>query len=245
MQCSLIQRFVARQHGVRIHRARARYPLHVVIAQTDNQDARRSMINFKAYDFHPAILFPGDDTPPVVDLTADYDRDRLRTLTWAIGRYDEVRTQAMYSAPQYDSERRVHMGIDIWAPAGTPVYACYDGIVAACTHHNEPGNYGGTIITRHKPGDTPFWVLYGHLSAESAARYKEGASICAGSVLGALGDMHENGGWVPHLHFQVALHPPTEGDYPGVVRPQDRDAARQRYPDPRHILGPLYRETEQ
>lgn len=239
-----MQRFVVRQHGARIHRARARYLLHVVIARTGNGDEDRTMIDFKAYNFHPAILFPDGEVPPVVDLTANYDRDRLRALTWAIGRYNEVRTQAMYSAPQYDSERRVHMGLDIWAPAGTPVYACYDGVVAACTYHDEPGNYGGTIITRHKPGDTPFWVLYGHLSAESAERHEKGAPICAGNALGALGEVHENGGWVPHLHFQLALHPPTGADYPGVVRLEDRAAARQRYPDPRHILGPLYRKKE-
>ena len=197
------------------------------------------VVDFDAYTFHPPVDWP-EQPIPVVDLTETYDRDRLRDLTWAIGRYDEVRTQAMYSAPQYESARCVHMGLDIWAPAGTPIYACYQGLIAASAYHGESGNYGGTVITRHQPGDTPFWVLHGHLSRSSVDRYTAGTVVEAGTCIGALGTEAENGGWVPHLHIQLALHPPENADYPGVVYPHERDDARHRYPDPRHVLGAVY-----
>ena len=192
-------------------------------------------------ELHPVIHFPDGMPPPVVDLTETYDREQLRAMTWAIGRYNEVRTQAMYSAPQYDAERRVHMGIDIWAPAETPVHACADGVIAACAYHDEPGNYGGTVITRHDTlADRPLWILHGHLSRKSAMQHTPGDAVDAGTVIAALGDTHENGGWVPHLHIQLAWHAPENADYPGVVRPDDREEAFQRYPDPRRVLGKVY-----
>jgi murein DD-endopeptidase MepM/ murein hydrolase activator NlpD len=190
---------------------------------------------------HPVIHFPEENPPPVVDLTTTYDREQLRTMTWAIGRYNEVRTQAMYSAPQYDAARRVHMGIDIWAPAGTPVHACAQGVIADCVYHDEPGNYGGTVITRHDTlADAPLWILHGHLARQSTVQHTPGDAIEAGAVIGTLGEMHENGGWVPHLHIQLAWHAPKQADYPGVVRLDERAAAVQRYPDPRWVLGPVY-----
>ena len=61
-----------------------------------------------------------------------------------------------------------------------------------------------------------------------------------GSILGWLGDRTENGGWNPHVHFQLSLVEPITHDLPGVVSAVDRDWARKNYPDPRLVLGPLY-----
>ena len=55
-----------------------------------------------------------------------------------------------------------------------------------------------------------------------------------------MGDKHENGGWEPHLHFQLSLIEPTTHDMPGVVNPKNRDAALQNYPDPRLVMGSIY-----
>ncbi|GIT41297.1 MAG: hypothetical protein Ct9H300mP10_03070 [Methanobacteriota archaeon] len=55
-----------------------------------------------------------------------------------------------------------------------------------------------------------------------------------------MGDKHENGGWEPHLHFQLSLVEPETHDLPGVVAPEDREQALLDYPDPRLVLGPLY-----
>ena len=59
-------------------------------------------------------------------------------------------------------------------------------------------------------------------------------------VLAALGDEDENGGWAPHVHVQLSWEAPLDGDLPGVVRPENRLEALEKYPDPRLICGPLY-----
>ena len=55
-----------------------------------------------------------------------------------------------------------------------------------------------------------------------------------------MGAHDENGGWEPHLHFQLSYQEPETHDMPGVVAPSDRDEALQIYPDPRLVLGALY-----
>ena len=53
-------------------------------------------------------------------------------------------------------------------------------------------------------------------------------------------EVDENGGWPPHVHFQLALSEPTTHDMPGVVATSQHAAALDEYPDPRMVLGPLY-----
>jgi len=55
-----------------------------------------------------------------------------------------------------------------------------------------------------------------------------------------MGEKHENGGWEPHVHFQLSLIEPKVPDLPGVVRRADREQALVDYPDPRLVLGALY-----
>lgn len=193
--------------------------------------------------FHPVVHHP---TPlRVFDFTETYDPGHIEDVEWGIGRYDEDRTQAMYSSALYADGRSVHMGIDIWGPAGTPVHAFADGRIYAVERHDGPRNYGPTIITEHTvPVDglsaDRFWVLHGHLSVKSLSLHKPGDPIEAGDILGAFGREAVNGGWAPHLHLQLSVVEPTDGDMPGVVHPSDRGQALQVYPDPRLILGDLY-----
>jgi len=55
-----------------------------------------------------------------------------------------------------------------------------------------------------------------------------------------MGKKHENGGWEPHVHFQLSLVEPVVPDLPGVVARADREQALIDYPDPRLVLGALY-----
>ena len=61
-----------------------------------------------------------------------------------------------------------------------------------------------------------------------------------GSVLGWLGDLDENGGWPPHVHFQLSNERPETHDMPGVVALDDWARAMRTYLDPRLVLGELY-----
>jgi hypothetical protein len=59
-------------------------------------------------------------------------------------------------------------------------------------------------------------------------------------VVGHLGGQHENGGWAPHVHLQLATEATDGIEMPGVVTPEDREGALRTYPDPRLVAGDLY-----
>ena len=64
--------------------------------------------------------------------------------------------------------------------------------------------------------------------------------INSGDVIAKIGSESENGGWPPHLHFQLSLEEPETFDLPGVVEKSEIKSALKKYPDPRIILGDLY-----
>jgi murein DD-endopeptidase MepM/ murein hydrolase activator NlpD len=187
--------------------------------------------------FAPVIALPADYE--VYDFTAGYDPARMLRSPYGVGRYDE-RRRGMYTAEIFAGQRDVHMGVDLAAPVGTEVRAFTDGVVHRFGYNAAPGDYGHTLITAHTVGGVALYALHGHLSARSLAGRFEGQTVRQGEVIAWLGDRHENGGWNPHLHFQLSLVRPDVADLPGVVSVADRDEALRTYPDPRLVLGPLY-----
>ena len=183
--------------------------------------------------FHPVVRMPPDAV--VLDLTRP---GRPPATPWTIGRYDEDR--CIYTQELFGGARSVHMGIDLGGPEGTPVHAFAAGEVIHAGTNPAPGDYGPTLVAAHDVDGAPLYVLLGHLSAASLAHSPEGRRFAAGDVLGWLGAPRENGGWPPHVHVQVSLERPATFDLPGAVRPEERVAARLRWPDPRRILGPVY-----
>ena len=198
------------------------------------------MIDFSLFHYSPVIDLPA--AYEVFDFTRGYDPQRDLKGEFGIGRYDEDR-RGMYEAALFKSgeaPRTIHVGIDIGAPVGTPVKAFYDGEIFLVGNNAAEGDYGHTVITRHLFGGTELYALHGHLSSKSIRERPPGAAIRAGEVIAWVGDRHENGGWNPHLHFQLCLEKPTVCDLPGVVTPSDRERALRIYPDPRLVLGKLY-----
>ena len=175
----------------------------------------------------------------VFDFTKGEDPDFVCPFPYQIGRYDEVRP-GMYTHDLFEGKRDLHVGIDIGAPAGEPIHAFGAGIVHSLGVNEEDGSYGPTIIIKHELEGKPIWALYGHLSMESLEMVSEGMSVEEGQVIATVGEKSVNGGWEPHLHFQLSLVEPETHDLPGVVAPGDREHALAIYPDPRNVLGPLY-----
>ncbi|MDX1617377.1 MAG: peptidoglycan DD-metalloendopeptidase family protein [Balneolaceae bacterium] len=194
------------------------------------------MLDFSGYDFAPIIRYEGEWH--IFDLTDTYDPEFIEKKQWGIGRYNEKRP-AMYLAPQYEGRRNIHMGIDFWTPAGEPVFAFHDGVVCYTADHNQRGNYGPTIVTRHILNGTELYALFGHLSRESLEMTR-GMPIGRGERIARVGPREVNGGWVPHLHFQLSVEDPGAADMPGVVAEEDREEALRKFPDPRLIVGDLY-----
>jgi len=148
-----------------------------------------------------------------------------------IGRYNENRT--IYARSPLFAGRTVHLGIDIFAPTGTPVYAPLDGKIHSFQNNAHFGDYGPTIILEHEG----FFTLYGHLSTDSLQGLEEGQEITAGQQIGKMGNTEENGNWPPHLHFQIITDMQgKKGDYPGVASIQEREKYLKLCPDPNRIL---------
>lgn len=88
--------------------------------------------------------------------------------------------------------RRMHSGIDIGAPSGSPVYAAADGEVYFASWR---GGYGQCIILLHGSG---MQTLYGHLSS---IHVSSGQRVRRGQRIGAVGSTGLSTG--PHLHFEL------------------------------------------
>ncbi len=110
--------------------------------------------------------------------------------------------------------RKPHLGVDIAAPAGTPVRAAAPGVVSLA----EPDLFfnGGMVAIDHGHGVS---TLYSHLSAIDVA---VGARVARGMRIGAVGDTGRATG--PHLdwriqHFATAVDPfRAAGPMPGGGR---------------------------
>lgn len=133
--------------------------------------------------------------------------------------------------------RTIHLGVDIWAEAGTPVLAPLNGIVHSFQDNAFFGDYGPTIILEHTLENFKFCSLYGHLSRQSLQNLQTGTSFVKGQELGTIGPFPENGDWPPHLHFQVITNMlGLKGDFPGVCSIKDQKTYAQLCPDPNLIL---------
>ena len=158
---------------------------------------------------------------------------------YGIGGYNEHRT--VYSRSKVfdavDEPRRLHLGIDIWGEADTPVFAALDGVVHSFAFNNRYGDYGATIILQHQLDGFVFHTLYGHLSLKDLHGLYEGKAITKGALVAHFGEPHENGQWPPHLHFQLIIDMQgNKGDYPGVCKLSESEQYLANCPDADLIL---------
>ncbi len=90
---------------------------------------------------------------------------------------------------------KLHTGIDLVAPEGTPYTAIHGGTV---TKAGWFGGYGYAVIVQHTDGSE---AIYGH---SSAINVKEGQQVKAGDQLGLVGNTgHAYGS---HLHLEIHVN---------------------------------------
>jgi 4-aminobutyrate aminotransferase-like enzyme/Ser/Thr protein kinase RdoA (MazF antagonist) len=161
-----------------------------------------------------------------------------------IGRYDEARLlyrSALFGANDRptDDRRTIHLGIDLFVAPGARVYAPLDGVVHAMANNDAPQDYGPVVILKHAVGEgLEFFTLYGHLSRETLKELKVEQRIPQRHPFARVGEAYENGGWVPHLHFQVIVDLLDQGcDFPGVCAASERAVWKRLSPDPNLLLG--------
>jgi 4-aminobutyrate aminotransferase-like enzyme/Ser/Thr protein kinase RdoA (MazF antagonist) len=166
------------------------------------------------FRYQRRFVIPADGSDPrVPDLSAEefdgwFNAKRAQLNTrYGIGRYGEDRTvyqTAAFASPASPERRTMHMGLDVFVDANEPLYAPIAGTVYTIHDNAIHLDYGPTLILQHKTDDgTPFYSLYGHLSPSIFELHKEGDKIEVGQLIGHIGDWDVNGGWSPHLHFQI------------------------------------------
>jgi 4-aminobutyrate aminotransferase-like enzyme/Ser/Thr protein kinase RdoA (MazF antagonist) len=161
-----------------------------------------------------------------------------------VGRYDEAR--CLYDSPLFgggasptDERRTIHLGIDLFAPAGTVVRAPLEGFVHVLANNAVRQDYGPLVILRHEAGDeSSFFTLYGHLDEDTLASLAVGQRLARGEAFARVGAPPANGDWPPHVHFQIILDLlGLDADYPGVARASERELRKALSPDPNLLIG--------
>jgi peptidoglycan LD-endopeptidase LytH len=97
-----------------------------------------------------------------------------------------------------------HHAIDILAPRGTPVLAAVDGKVRKLFRSKA----GGLTIYESDPAEQTIYY-YAHLD-RYADRLREGMELRRGDVIGYVGTTGNAPAHTPHLHFAIAILPPTK-----------------------------------
>jgi len=164
----------------------------------------------------------------------------LNNAKVAFGGYNEERNLYQRSTVFKDNkteERNIHIGLDLWIKAGTPVLSALDATVHSYNFNAGFGDYGPTIILKHQLEGQIFYTLYGHLSLDSLKGIKIGTVFKKGEQFATLGTAAVNGDYAPHLHFQIIKNiANTFGDYPGVCSKKELDFYLENCPDPNLLL---------
>jgi len=94
----------------------------------------------------------------------------------------------------FNGHKRMHQGIDIRGPLGTPVYATADGVVTRAQWAN---GYGNLVEINHGNG---LETRYGHLSRLIA---QPNERVRRGQLIGLMGSTGRSTG--SHLHYEVRI----------------------------------------
>lgn len=94
-------------------------------------------------------------------------------------------------------ESKLHSGIDMAGPMGTPIYAAADGEVIAAGPASGFGNY---VVIDHNINGQKYSTVYGHMTLGSII-VSEGDTVQMGDQIAGVGTEGNSTG--PHLHFEV------------------------------------------
>ncbi|WP_343347888.1 murein hydrolase activator EnvC family protein [Terrisporobacter petrolearius] len=115
--------------------------------------------------------------------------------SWPVPGYSTISSPFGYRIHPVLGISKLHTGIDIPAPIGTPAVAVASGTVI---YSGAQGSYGNTVMIRH---DNGLVSLYAH---NSALVVKVGDKVKKGQVVTKIGTSGRSTG--PHLHFEIRVN---------------------------------------
>ncbi len=194
----------------------------------------------------------GDPEHPIAKASAARQPDEAERLWREIAERDGLELgigpwgeeRPVYSAEAFrsvfapDQRRSLHLGLDLFLPAGSNVRTPLDATILDLLETDLPLDYGHAVLLRHEADGLAFHSLWGHLSAQTVRNRKLGERLKAGDVIGQLGAPHENGNWQPHVHIQlITCEPACAADVIGAGEVRYRALWEELFPDPMQFAG--------
>ena len=115
--------------------------------------------------------------------------------SWPVPGYSRVSSPFGYRIHPVLGVKKLHTGIDIPAPTGTPAVAVANGTVI---YSGVQGTYGNTVMIKH---DNGLVSLYAH---NSSLVVRVGDKVKKGQVVSKIGSTGRSTG--PHLHFEIRVN---------------------------------------
>ena len=130
--------------------------------------------------------------------------------------------------------------MDIWLPPGTPIYVPFTGTIHAFKDAGPNHASSPSIITEHRIGDVPFYILFSHFSSKALDGIKEGATIRSGDRIASVAGEEENAELPPHFHIQLITDlSGHKADFPEVARLSEKNKYMNVCANPESLLSPF------
>src|SRR5579859_2560887 len=162
-----------------------------------------------------------------------------------MGRYNEARIIHTHVEQHVETNDgpawpTIHLGLDLFLAAGSPVYAPLAGAVHSFSQNNDGTSGSATLVLEHAIAEDGiiFYTLYGNVSAESLTALHAGMSVEQGTQIARTGGGSTSNGLPAHLHFQLITDMlDRQGHFPAYALPDERTVWLSLSPDPNLIVG--------
>ena len=201
---SLVGRLAAQENHIQFNVVNDTARIEAVIEEDSLGNLINSMYdsNLDNVDHGNGLLFTYFNWMPGYNLYQNFDIVTIHYRHQGSAARDTIDLAGYHHPANYQvtsnygyRHRRMHRGVDLGYPEGTPVSAAWDGIVRISKGTANTGGYGNLVVIRH---DNGLETYYAHLSRRLVT---PGQMVKAGDIIGLGGNTGRSYG--SHLHFEV------------------------------------------